>query len=100
MSSFLFIFQYRKRDSKKSSVHVLCAASLTPRAASLTLSAQWEKRQRAPLPCRLFDRFILTGSALKLILYDFYSNFTTAVAYYGTVDSLLYRLSFKSWMLI
>ena len=75
MSSFLFIFQYRKRDSKKSSTHVLCAASLTPHAASLTPSAPWEKRQCAPPPCRLFDRCILTGSALKLILYDFSSNF-------------------------
>ena len=38
MSSVLFIFQKGKRDSKKSSGHVLFAASLTPRAASLKIS--------------------------------------------------------------
>ena len=27
------------------------------------------------LPCRFFDRCILTGRALELILYDFSSNF-------------------------
>ena len=34
----MFIFQNRKRDSKKSSAHVLCAASLTPRAAFYKLA--------------------------------------------------------------
>ena len=38
MWSVLFIFQIRKRDSKKSSARVLCAASLTPRATSLKTS--------------------------------------------------------------
>ena len=37
MWSVLFIFQNRERDSKKSSAHVLCAASSTPRAASLKI---------------------------------------------------------------
>ena len=75
-------------------------------------------------PRRFFDRCILTGRALKLILHDFSSNFilnmwpvklfliiwiicphrlvsrwpSTIVAYYGVVDSLLHRLSFRNWM--
>ena len=70
-----------------------------------------------PPPCRFFYRCILSGSALKLILYDFSSNFilnmwsvkfflisriicqrvyrwpSVTAAYYGIVDSLLHRLS-------
>ena len=74
--------------------------------------------------CRFFDCCILTGSALKLILYGFplilYWTYetskmflinriifrhrcvfrwpSTTVTYYGIVDSLLHRFSFRNWM--
>ena len=71
----------------------------------------------APSPYRFFDRCISTGRALKLISYDFSSNFyiehitskiflfsriicpvSTTVAYCGIVDSLLHDLSFRNLM--
>ena len=40
----------------------------------LTLSAPGEWRHIGH-PCRFFDRWILSARALKLILFDFFSNF-------------------------
>ena len=40
----------------------------------MEMKQKTEKKHIVP-PCRFFDRCILTGSALKLTLYDFSSNF-------------------------
>ena len=85
------LFLYWKGRSRIAAVRILCFTSwcldfnFTPCLKKarivfcsfgfLTLSA-WAGGGTHCAPCRFFDRCILTGRALKLILYDFSSNFT------------------------